>query len=368
MQKYWLAFAKVNGLGPIRLQKIRAAFDSIEAAWFADPADLHAIGLPRDTVEQQQNLRRLLDPDTLIREVEQLGARVLTLDDPAYPLLLRQLEDSPPILYIKGELTPNDEQALAIVGTRRASAYGKAMTQALTSQLAQRGITIVSGLAYGIDSIAHQTALEHGGRTIAVLGSGIDMIYPSEHRHIADDIVHNGAIITEFPPGTKPERGNFPIRNRIISGISLGTLVVEAPERSGALQTANIAAEQGRDVFAVPGNANSPNSIGTNRLIQDGAKLAMTADDILDELMLRLQTQRTQTQVKQIAPESPLELKIVELVSLDSLHVDDIARACGLAIQEVNATLALMELKGLVYQETPMRYHAVHLHNVDKRI
>jgi DNA processing protein len=214
----------------------------------------------------------------------------------------------------------------------------------------------VSGLAYGIDIHAHRAALENRGRTIAVLGSGIDVLYPSDHRETAREIIHAGAIITEFPPGVQPERGNFPTRNRIISGMTLGTVVIEAPEQSGSLQTANLAGEQGREVFAVPGNANSPNSRGTNLLIQDGAKLVLNGEDILKELNLAHRLATTRQTVQTVAPDTPLESQLLALLTTEALHVDELSRLCQLSIKEVNATLAIMELKGMVYQVAPMTY------------
>jgi DNA processing protein len=199
--------------------------------------------------------------------------------------------------------------------------------------------------------------LKSGGRTLAVLGNGIDVVYPPEHRDLARQIAESGALISEFLPGTRPERGNFPIRNRVISGMTLGTVVVEAPESSGSLQTANLAAEQGREVFAIPGNANSPNARGTNRLIQDGAKLVLSAEDILRELNIQHRNVETRQQVKKVAPSSPLEEQIVQLLARNPLHVDELSRICALSVQEVNTMLVLMELKGLVYQTAPMTYH-----------
>jgi DNA processing protein len=356
MQEYWLAFTHVHGLGPVRLRQLRARFETLKDAWYADTHTLYESGLPQAVVEDIQQLRKRLEPRSLLDTVQRLGAWVVTLDDENYPPLLREINDAPVVLYGIGELLPEDQLAIAVVGTRRASAYGKEMTRQLVQELVENNVTIVSGLAYGIDIHAHRIALENRGRTIAVLGSGIDILYPSEHRETAREIAHSGAVITEFPPGTQPERGNFPARNRIISGLSLGTVVIEAPEESGSLQTANLAGEQGREVFAVPGNANSPNSRGTNLLIQDGAKLVLNGQDILKELNLAHRLATTRQTVQTVAPATPLETQILALLTTETLHVDELSRLCQLSVKDINATLAIMELKGMVYQIAPMTY------------
>ena len=356
---YWMAFTRVNGLGPIRIRHLRSQFEGMADAWHASGQHLREIGLPPAAIEHLTALRRSLDVDDLLAAVHRLDAWVLTLDDPAYPPLLREIEDAPVVLYGRGDLLPEDQRSVAIVGTRRASGYGKEMTRQLASALGRTGITVVSGLAFGIDAEAHRGAMDGGGRTIAVLGSGIDVIYPDQHRELAAQIVDWGAVVTEFAPGTKPERGNFPVRNRIISGLTLGTVVVEAPESSGSLRTAGLAGEQGREVFAVPGNANSPNSRGSNQLIQDGARLVLDVDDILHELDLAHRATETRQAVRHIAPANQTEAAILRQLVTEPLHVDELSRMCALSVQEINAALALMELKGLVYQTAPMTYHVV---------
>ncbi len=357
MEQFWVAFTHVHGVGPARLRHLLAYFGNLKEAWWAEAVDLAESGLPQAAIEHLITLRKSLQPEKLLDEIHRLGAQVVTLADENYPPLLRETEGSPAVLYVKGTLTAQDQRAVAVVGTRKASNYGAEMTRRLVVALTQAGVTIVSGLAYGIDVIAHQEALNAGGRTIAVLGCGIDILYPSNHRHVAEKIIKNGALITEFAPGTEPLPVNFPIRNRIISGMTLGTLVVEAPEKSGALQTANFAGEQGRDVFAVPGNVTSPNSMGTNMLIQDGAKLVISAEDILKELNLSQRSAETRQAVKKLMPANPVEARIMELLQTEALHVDEISRECQLSIQETNAILALMELKGLVFQSAPMTYN-----------
>jgi len=358
MEQFWLAFTRIKGLGPIRLRELRSHFASIEQAWFADSVTLRELGMPQVVVENHALLRQQLDPHTLLAQVTRLDAWVLTLDNPAYPPLLREIDDAPVVLYGRGDLLPADDLALAVIGTRRASGYGKEMTRQLVGGLVAQGVTVVSGLARGIDAAAHQTALDCGGRTIAVLGSGIDIVYPSEHRELAKAIVHSGALLTEYAPGVEPLGVHFPARNRIISGMTLGTVIVEAPDKSGSIGTANLAGEQGREVFAVPGNANSNNSRGTNRLIQDGAKLVLDADDILKELQIAHRAAETRQVVNKLVPANAQEQMLCDLLH-EPLHVDEVCRRCGLSIKEVNAALALMELKGLVYQTAPMTYHTV---------
>jgi DNA processing protein len=355
-RKYWLGFNAVRGIGPLRLRALQAAFDSLESAWHASESELAAAGLDRRAIGNLLAARQHFDLDRMLEAVYRAGASVITLDDADYPPLLRELPDAPPVLFVKGTLLDADRWAVAFVGTRRATTYGREVTRQLVASLAGAGITIVSGLALGIDAAAHKAALDAGGRTIAVLGCGIDRVYPPEHRKLAADIVNNGALITEFPLGTEPEGKNFPVRNRLISGLSLGVVVVEAPLNSGALLTADFAAEQGRDVFAVPGNVTSPASAGTNRLIQNGAKLVVSADDILDELNLTRTTVETQTQVRQIAPDSPLEAALAALLEDEPLHIDDLVERSGLPITVVSSTLALMELKGMVQRQEGMTY------------
>jgi DNA processing protein len=262
------------------------------------------------------------------------------------------------VLYVRGQLTHEDEWAVAVVGTRRASAYGKTVTLRLTTDLSANHVTIVSGLARGIDGEAHRAALKAGGRTIAVLGCGLDVIYPPEHRHLAREILENGAIVSEYPLGTRPEASNFPPRNRIISGLSIGVLVIEAGLKSGALITADYAADQGREVFAVPGNLYVRSSVGTNRLIQDGAKLVVGAEDVLEELNLMMVAQ--QNEVRAVVPETETEALLLQYLSLDPTHVDEISLQAGLPIADVTSNLALMELKGLVRQAGGMNYVLMH--------
>ena len=359
-RKYWIGFNHVAGVGPQRLAALREHFNSLEEAWGADEEALKRAGLDRRTVANLLGARRILNLDALQRALDSLGATALTLEDPDYPTVLKELPDAPPVLYVKGSLTDRDHWAVAIVGTRKASAYGRDMAYQLAGELARAGITIVSGLAVGIDAAAHRGALDAGGRTIAVLPCGIDVVYPPEHGKLARAVANQGALVTEFPPGTPAEAKNFPPRNRIISGLSLGVVVVEAPLKSGALLTADAAAEQGREVFAVPGQTVSAASKGSNRLIQDGAKLVMGVDDILAELNLTRESSQVCADVQQVAPGSDEERIIARHLSDQPLHIDELCRLSGLPIATVSSTLTLMELKGIVRQVGNMQYTLGH--------
>jgi DNA processing protein len=257
-------------------------------------------------------------------------------------------------LYVRGELKAVDEFAVAIVGTRQATTYGKEVARQLATGLAHSQVTIVSGLARGIDLIAHEAALTAGGRTIAVLGCGVDIIYPPEGRRISTQLIANGALISDLPLGTAPEPTNFPPRNRIISGLSLGVIVIEAGDESGALITADFALEQGREVFAVPGNIYSKSSRGTNRLIQTGAKLVTCVEDVLDELNLKLVTQ--QAQVREEIPADDTERAVLNALSHEPIHIDELSRTLTMPIPILSATLTVMELKGMARQVGGMSY------------
>ena len=351
---YWVGFSRVTGIGPVRLRALLDHFGSIQAAWEASPATLRALGFDQRTIESFLGTRQRLD---LAAELERLAAanvQVLTWDSPDYPALLKSIPSPPPVLYLRGRLLPKDEWALGVVGTRRASVYGREATHTLVHGLAASGVTIVSGLAYGIDTYAHQAALQAGGRTLAVLGCGVDVIYPAENRKLAEAIVNQGALISEYPLGTQPESRNFPPRNRIISGLSLGVLVVEGSRQSGAMITAAYATEQGREVFAVPGNILSRNSAGPSWLIQQGAKLVTSVGDILEELNLAMVAE--QQEARQVIPDNETEAILLQHLSSEPIHVDELGRAVGLPISSVTSTLTLMELKGKVRQVGSMQY------------
>ncbi|MGD2146077.1 MAG: DNA-processing protein DprA [Anaerolineae bacterium] len=352
--RYWVGFNRVQGIGPLRLRALLDAFGSVERAWHASVGQLRGAGLDSRSAKNLVRAQSELDLDREMERIVANGAHVLTWESPGYPRLLLQTNAPPPVLYVKGDLREDDAWAVAVVGTRRASTYGREVTRRLSGALARNGITVVSGLARGIDGVAHKAAIEAGGRTIAVFGCGIDHIYPAEHRKLATQIAANGALVSDYPIGTRPEGRNFPPRNRIISGLSLGVLVTDAGKSSGALITAEFAAEQGRDVFAVPGSILTQGSIGTNRLIQDGAKLVTTAADILEELNLTMVAE--QTRARQALPEDETEAALMRQLSAEPTHVDELRQKANLPISQVTSTLALMELKGIVRQVGGMKY------------
>ncbi len=353
--KYWLGFNLVKGIGPAKVQALIGYFGSLDNAWRATEFELQKIGFDKRAIKSFAATRAELDLDACLAQVEAAGANLLTWDSPAYPPYLREIPNAPPLLYVHGALREADCWAVAVVGTRRLTSYGRQVTRDLVTGLVRNNVTIVSGLARGIDSIAHQTALDAGGRTIAVLGSGLDCIYPAENRRLVNQILDGqGAVLSEYGLGVPPDAKNFPPRNRIISGLSLGVIVVEAGERSGALITSKFALEQDREVFAVPGNINSPVSRGPNRLIQQGAKLLLSADDVLEELNLTMVAEKTAVQLA--LPESAEEAALMAHLTAQPIHVDELSRATGMASSLVSSTLTLMELKGIVQQVGGMNY------------
>lgn len=352
--RYYLGFNLINGIGPARLARLVQHCGSIEAAWHADKSVLYAAGIDSRTSETLLAARRTLDLDDMMERAERQGISLLTQEDANYPALLAQAPGAPPLLYVRGELVASDEWALAVVGTRRPTTYGKEATRRLVTDLAQAGITIVSGLALGIDTIAHTAALEAGGRTVAVLGCGVDVAYPERNQRLAAQICESGALVSDYPLGTMPMPANFPPRNRIISGMALGTLIVEAAERSGALITVEFALEQGRDVFAVPGNIFSPMSVGVNKLISNGAMLTASAQQILDSL--NLSGALVQQEIAEVMPADPTEAHLLSLLSAEPAHVDALGRASGLSAAHVLSVLSMMELKGSVRQVGGMQF------------
>lgn len=351
---FWVAFNKVAGIGPIRLRALLNICGSIEAAWRASIHQLQDAGLDKRTQENLLQARRELDLAQEWQRIARAEVEVLTWDDPNYPANLREVEASPPVLYVRGTLIEQDLLAVALVGTRRASAYGREVAHMAASQLAQQQVTVISGLALGVDTIAHRAALDAGGRTLAVLGSGVDQIYPAQNRDLGKDIMANGALISEYPLGTRPEANNFPPRNRIISGLSRGVVVIEAGQRSGALITARFAADQGRDVFAVPGSILHPGSVGCNQLIRDGATPFLSVADLLDQLDFT--NFSVQSRVRQSTPADPLEAQLLRTLSREPHHIDDIARQLTWPAAQVSSLLIMMELKGLVKQVGGMNY------------
>ena len=356
-KRFWIGFNLIKGIGAVRMQGLIAYFGELESAWKAAPAELAAAGLGLKVIERVIQAREKVDLEKVWEKIEKQGIKILTWEDEAYPQRLKEIDQPPPVLYIRGEYLPDDLFAVAIVGTRRATPYGRQITEELAAFLAVNGMTVISGLARGVDAIAHQTALKSGGRTIAVLGSGVDKIYPPEHRAMAEQMMEHGAIISDYAPGTPPDASNFPPRNRIISGLSLAVVVIEAGETSGALITAEFAAEQGREVFAVPGSILAPQSKGTNKLIQQGALPLLSVNDLMQALdVARVSEHKA---ARKIMPTNAIEAKLLGLLTNEPLHVDEIGNQSELPIEKVSAALALMELKGMVRQVGGMNYVAV---------
>jgi DNA processing protein len=336
---------------------LKEHFGDLSQAWEATPAQLRETGLSTRNVENIVQIRSSVDLENYYENIQSKGIVVITSQEDNYPNRLKEIDQPPPVIYVRGELTDDDFWAVAIVGTRRVTAYGRQVTDELATYLTQNGVTIISGMARGVDAIAHQAAIRAGGRTIAVLGSGVDRIYPPEHRSLSDQIINQGAIVSDYAPGTPPDSSNFPPRNRIISGLSMAVVVIEAAETSGALITAGFAGDQGRDVFAVPGNILAPQSKGTNRLIQQGAHPLLSGRDLLDTLNLtRVNEQRI---VRHAIPVDATEAKVLNVLGREPLHVDEIRSQTGLAIESVSAALVMMELKGMVQQVGGMNYVAV---------
>lgn len=367
--KYWVGFTLIPGIGRVRLSRLEQYFGKLERAWQASATELETAGLDSRSIEAVISNRPKISLDAEMEKLERYKVTVLTIKDEAYPSRLKEIYDPPPVLYIRGNLAPEDDWCLAVVGTRRPTYYGREVAEQIVGDLARNRITIVSGLAKGIDATAHRSALDSGGRSIAVFGCSLDIVYPREHVKLARQIMENGALISEFPLGTTPRRENFPLRNRIMSGLSLGVLVVEAGEVSGALITAGHALEQNREVFAIPGSVLSAVSRGTNRLIQEGAKLVSGANDILEELNLTMAAQ--QIEVKEIVPATETEsiiLQILRNLSPEPTHIDEVGHQSRLPIATVSSALSMMELKGMIKQVGGMNYIIAREARADYRI
>ena len=388
--KYWVAFHQVSGLGPATFDKLEARFGDLESAWRAPVSDLIAAGVGPKVAAETGRFRDEHEPDEVMETFDRLGIQPFHLRHPEYPTRLAETPRAPSVIYLKGTMLAADEPAIAVVGSRDATPYGLEMTRRISYDLARAGVTVVSGLARGIDSASHRAALEAGGRTIAVLGSGLDRIYPQRNVPIAQKIIQDGAVLTEYPPGVSALPQHFPRRNRVISGLCQGVLVVEAAFKSGAMLTVSWALEQDRDVFAVPGSALSEKSKGTNWLIQQGAKLTASVDDILEELSIDRSPLAGPTPVSS-EHGTPEKLPVDDAAvtknapdfgknALDSLardnnglsieqrvlgllenaegpmHVDDITRTLGVAAAAVSSVLVMLELRGSARQVGTMQF------------
>jgi DNA processing protein len=341
---FWLAVSRVPYIGPARIERLLQTFGSLSVAWSAPAEDLRA-ALESRSLSALLAARGRIDPAGELERLSRLGIRAVHPGHPSYPRLLAEISGRPSLLYVRGELAPADNTSVAIVGTRRATPYGREAAERIATELAQAGVTVVSGLARGVDAAAHRAALEAGGRTIAVLGSGLDVIYPAEHGRLAEQILGSGAILSEFPPGTKPDAQNFPARNRIVSGMTLGTLIIEAPARSGALITASFAGDQGREVFVIPGSIFAQTAEGTNALLRDGARLVRDGADILEDLGLG-GGDPVVTQTQLLLGED--ERRLFEAVGKEARHIDELAEDAGLPAGAASALMLTLELKGLV--------------------
>jgi DNA processing protein len=362
----WLALRSVEGVGSVAYRNLLSAFGSPRRVFEATLRELEqTAGLNHKTARNIKDFRGWERARAECARAEREGVSIVTVKDPGYPERLRRIYDHPPLLYIKGTLQA-DDVPVAVVGSRNASPYGRYVTDRLCRELAHRGVTVVSGLARGIDTCAHRGALAGRGRTIAVMGCGIDVIYPLENRKLHGEIIASGAVVTEFPFGTEPDRPHFPARNRIISGLSLGVLIVEAGEKSGSLITAQCALDQGREVFAVPGSIDLPGSRGTNKLLRQGAKLVESVEDILEEILPQLEHPPAVPQRQKSEPASmpsshdaqgrgredltEKELRLLAFITEKPLDADTIINRSGLTAAEVLAVLLSLELKGHILQ------------------
>ncbi len=356
-KKYWAGLSHFLKFGPVRFKKLANFFPDMESAFNSKLSDLIEAGLETSIAEEFIGFRAQIDVESIWEKLNNENIKILTLADPLYPKLLAQIYDPPSLIYYKGDAAALAEFSIAIVGSRKYSPYGQQVCEHLARDLAQNKLTIVSGLAYGIDTLAHHAALAAGGKTVAVLASGLDRqnIYPTPNRYLADKITASqGVLISEFPYGAPPLRHHFPQRNRLISGLSLATLVIEAGEKSGALITGQHALDQNREVFAVPGNIYSPTSAGTNNLIKLGARLVTNATDILEALNLAQISSFLQTQ--KILPESVEEKMILANLNYEPKHIDALIGLTKLDASTINSTLAMMEMKGMIKNLGGMQY------------
>lgn len=344
--KYYNAFNLIGEIGPARFKKLSGYFNNLKNAWDAGKEQLLRSGIEEFVALRIISERPKISPDAEWEKLAREKISVVTVKNAAYPKLLKEIYAPPAMLYVRGELAVAGQFPIAVVGSRRISSYGKEAAEDIVSGLAKAGATIVSGMAFGVDTAAHEAAIKSGGRTMAVLGSGLDWSNLSPRKRIADEIILNGAIVSEYPFGMPALKHHFPMRNRLIAGLSLGVLVVEAAKESGALITAKMALEENREVFAIPGSIYSPNSEGANNLIKSGAKAITRYQEILEELDL--------TKIKDyinnrsIVAATPEEEAIMSLLGAEPLHIDIIAQKAGISAAKISGSLMLMEMKGLV--------------------
>ncbi len=348
-----LRLSSVHRIGPTKIRALLSYFENAAEVLEAPPREL--IKVPGIDKKLASNIAHCEDAedfaDEQLKRLNRIGARIVTVWDKDYPDLLKKIYDPPALIYVLGRFSPKDRQSIAIVGTRLPTLYGQQIAESFSQDLSRLGITVVSGLARGVDTIAHAAALKCGGRTIAVIGSGLDVPYPPENKKLMEQITDAGVVISEFPMGAKPDATNFPRRNRIISGLSLGTLVIESADDGGAMITASTALDQDREVFAIPGSINEKRSCGPNKLIQEGrAKLVRNVDDILAELNLRLDKGTIRREETPLLQLTMFEKKIYDLLSKDPIHIDDLADSSDDSTSDVLVTLLSLEFKGLIKQ------------------
>ena len=355
--RYWIALSMSPDIGPVGSRKLLSVLRTPANIFNSDINTLISVdGIGKTRAKSIKEFSLWDNIEKQIKAMGEKGIRAVSFDESSYPEMLRETEDAPVVIYVKGDIQPQDRYAIAIVGSRKPSHYGTSVAENISEELASMGFTIVSGMARGIDSLSHNGALRAGGRTMAVLGSGIDVPYPPENKMLMDKIAECGCVISEFPPGTVPDKENFPRRNRLISGLSLGVLVVEATSDSGSLITAGYALEQSREVFAVPGSVTSPLSRGTNELIRRGAVLTRKAEDVVEELAAVLKGFiRSKDRAKiEVTDE---EKELCNLLSGEPKQVDIISRESGLPSSRILGILLGLELKGAVKQTTGKRFY-----------
>jgi len=356
-KKYYLAFSVFQGIGPLRFKLLLDYFGSAKEAYFASSSCLEKIGLSEKIVSSFVVFRKTFNPDSYFIRLLKEKIVAFCSEEKNYPKILKEIKDKPIVIYVKSLLSITElaellsRPAIAVVGARKITGYGRQATEMITRRLAEAGLTIVSGLALGVDRVAHESALLIKGKTVAVLGHGLDMVYPSQNKDLAERIILEGSVLlSEFPLGLKPFRGSFPARNRIISGLSLGVVITEAAEDSGSLITASYAADQGREVFAVPGPITSPLSAGTAGLIQKGAKLVYRAEDILEELGIK-----TSNMVKASSASNEMKIdlsedekKILTALEFENLHINELSRKTGMEIKKIGGLLSILEIKSII--------------------
>lgn len=341
MKKYWVAFGSVPNIKSEHWQKVISYFPTLEDAWSARTGDLLSAGLSEKWIDNFSIHRKMISPDILLENLNKNQVDVINITEDRYPPNLKEIYTPPFLIYIKGELTESDISSIAIVGSRNGTDYGKRATFEIASDLGKAGVTVVSGLALGLDTEAHKGALSGGGRTIAVLANGLNSIYPTSNTELGKNIIKNGCLISEQPPEMPALRQNFPARNRIISGLSLGTLITEAGEHSGTLHTASFAIEQNRQLYAIPGPIYNPLAKGPNNLLKNGAKAVTESSDILEDFGIKRQP-------KIHKPENTNEALIFEILENENLHIDKITKKLKLEPSEISKILTMMEITGKI--------------------